>query len=90
MNRIEVKKLSREELQGMGVFAWPVWEKETSKFPWSYSSKESCYILEGRVTVTPDGGEPVTFGAGDFVVFPEGMDCTWEIHEDVRKHYNFG
>jgi len=27
------------------------------------------------VTVTPDGGESVKFGAEDLVVFPAGMYC---------------
>ncbi len=27
-------------------------------------------LLEGEVTVTPDGGDPVKFGAGDLVIFP--------------------
>jgi uncharacterized cupin superfamily protein len=36
------------------------------------------------------GGEPVTFGKGDLVVFPQGMSCTWNVQEAVRKHYQFG
>ena len=42
------------------------------------------------MTVTPDGGEPVRFGAGDLVVFSAGMDCIWDVHKAVRKHYQFG
>ncbi|MEA3346606.1 MAG: cupin domain-containing protein [Candidatus Auribacterota bacterium] len=87
-------KISRnppgEELEKMGVFNWPVWEKEASKFPWHYDAKETCYILEGEVTVTPKDGKPVSFSKGDLVIFPEGMDCTWDIQKAVRKHYNFG
>jgi uncharacterized cupin superfamily protein len=90
MSEIIVKKLSVEELDAMGVSNWPIWEKEASSFPWSYSEKESCLILAGKVTVTPEGCTPVSFGAGDFVVFPAGMSCTWNIIEDVRKHYKFG
>ncbi len=77
-------------LESMGVFRWPIWEKEQSVFPWTYDQTETCYLLEGDVTVTPDGGEPVHFGAGDLVVFPAGMSCTWDIHADVKKHYRFG
>lgn len=79
----------QSQLNDMGVFNWPVWEKEASTFPWQYDASETCYLLEGEVTVTPDGGEPVTFGAGDLVAFPAGMACTWEIRVAVRKHYNF-
>jgi uncharacterized cupin superfamily protein len=77
-------------LAQLGVFTWLIWEKEVSKFPWHYDEKEVCYLLEGDVTATPQGGQPVHFGKGDLVTFPEGMSCTWEIHKAVRKHYKFG
>ncbi|MFH0764257.1 MAG: cupin domain-containing protein [Candidatus Omnitrophota bacterium] len=28
-------------------------------------------------------------GKGDFVTFPEGLACTWDIKIPVKKHYNF-
>ena len=80
---------SERELQERGVFDWPLWEKEASEFPWSYDMTETCYLLEGQVEVTPAGGEPVAFGAGDMVTFPAGMSCVWNISEAVRKHYSF-
>lgn len=89
MADIKITKLSKDELKNMGVFSWPTWEKEASTFPWHYDSKETCYILEGKVKVTPGNGESVEFEAGDFVEFPEGMDCTWEINTTVKKHYKF-
>lgn len=76
------------KLEVMGVYDWPIWKKEASTFPWSYESEETCYFLEGEVTVTPEGGEPVTMGRGDLVTFPKGMQCTWEIHSPVEKHYH--
>jgi uncharacterized cupin superfamily protein len=90
MNEIKVEKISEDELRQKGVFDWPIWEKEVSRFDWHYDTDEQCYILDGRVRVEPAGGEAVEFGAGDFVWFPEGMDCVWEIKENVRKHYNLG
>lgn len=61
-----------------------------SKFPWTYGDSESCYLLAGKVTVTPDDGrQPATFGKGDFVTFPAGMSCTWDVTEAVDKHYMF-
>ncbi len=77
-------------LTALGALTWPVWTKEVSKFPWTYDKKEVCYLLEGDVVVTPDGGEPVSFGKGDLVTFPAGMSCTWDIRVPVRKHYKFG
>lgn len=34
---------------------WPTWGCGAEKFPWSYTDSETCYVLEGRVIVTPDG-----------------------------------
>jgi len=81
---------SPEKLQALGVSSWPTWSKEVSKFPWTYSEQEVAYVLQGEVTVTPDGGAPVSFGKGDLVTFPAGMSCTWEVKAPLRKHYRFG
>lgn len=78
------------KLEVMGVFNWPIWEKEESVFPWSYDQRETCYLLEGEAVVTPEGGDPVTIEAGDLVTFPKGMKCQWEIKSYVSKHYDFG
>ncbi|MBN1354273.1 MAG: cupin domain-containing protein [Candidatus Omnitrophica bacterium] len=89
MKDIKIEKLPEAKLKGMGVNSWPIWEKEVSRFDWHYDSTEMCYILKGKVTVETKDGKKVTFGAGDFVTFPEGLDCVWDIKEPVRKHYNF-
>jgi uncharacterized cupin superfamily protein len=86
---IKIQKLTKEQLEKMGVFGWPVWTKEVSKFPWSYDCIEECYFLEGQVTVETKEGEKVNFGKGDFVTFPKGLSCTWIVEKPVRKHYNF-
>lgn len=91
MNGIRVTtNPSAEELEAWGVFRWPVWEKEASEFPWTYDECETCYILEGEVIVTPDGGAPVRIKERDLVVFPAGLSCRWQILRDIRKHYRFG
>ena len=56
--RIE-RNPSEEKLKELGVFNWPIWEKEESEFPWHYDEPETCYFLEGEVIVTPESGEPV-------------------------------
>jgi len=90
MADIEVRQPSDAELEELGVFDWPIWEKGESRFPWTYGEREVCYVVQGRVTVEPEDGEAVTFGAGDLVTFPQGMNCTWDIHEAVKKHYQLG
>jgi uncharacterized protein len=68
--------------------SWPIWEKEPSTFPYSYAEKETCLILEGEATVT--AGKSYPFKAGDYVIFPEGLSCTWTIKKAIKKHYKFG
>ena len=81
---------SAEELDQLGVRDWPVWSKEVSEFPWYYDKLETCYILEGEIEVTLDGGEIVRLGVNDLAVFPQGMQCNWRVIKPVRKHYQFG
>lgn len=78
---------SQAKQDAMGVYHWPIWTKEISKFPWTYDNNETCYILEGQVIVTPNGGEPVKIGESDLVTFPAGMSCTWDIRSEIKKHY---
>jgi uncharacterized cupin superfamily protein len=91
MKRIAVQKNPSEALlKEQGVRSWSIWSKEISTFPWYYDEPETCYLLEGEVIVTPDGGEPVEIGQRDLVTFPAGLSCQWEIKRPVRKHYKFG
>ncbi len=87
---IIVEKPDAARLEALGVTQWPTWSKEVSSFPWQYDSQEIAYILEGEVSVEPDGGTPVSFGAGDLVTFPAGLSCVWHVKEVLRKHYQFG
>jgi len=87
--KIEVKKMSLDEAKSKGMTKWPVWEKEASTFDWHYDSNEQCYILEGDVEIKT-ASETVKFGAGDYVKFPSGLDCTWHVIKPVKKHYKFG
>jgi len=80
----------KSTIDELGIKDWPIWTCEPSTFPWTYADQETCLLLEGDVTVTPDGGDSVRFGRGDLVVFPAGMSCVWKVHQPVRKHYRFG
>jgi len=86
-----ISQPDRTFLDQKGVWDWGTWGCSASTFPWTYDSSESCYLLQGKVIVTPSDGRqpPVTFGKGDFVTFPAGMSCTWEVVEAVQKHYMF-
>ena len=85
---IQVESFSLAEAEQRGLTAWPIWTKEISRFDWQYDATEVCYLLEGRVTVETGEGR-VEVGPGQFVRFPAGLACVWDIHEPVRKHYSF-
>jgi uncharacterized cupin superfamily protein len=85
---IKIEKLSEEEIEKRGIRSWPVWEKEVSRFPWSYDTEEQCYLLEGEVVIeTADGNFHLK--PGDFVTFEQGLSCVWDIRVPVKKHYHF-
>jgi len=89
MEKITVKKPTEKELQELEVKSWGTWTCEKSEFDWTYSDKETCYILEGKVTVKTSDGQ-TDFSKGDLVIFPKGLSCRWIVHEPVKKHYKFG
>ncbi len=76
------------KLNALGVSKWPTWQKEVSVFDWVFHEEEQAYILEGECVVTPTVGQPVTFGKGDFVVFPAGLTVSWEVKQPLHKHYH--
>jgi uncharacterized protein len=64
-----------------------VWACAPGPSHWTLEANEFVHILGGRMTVTPDGGEPAELGAGDTALFPKGWTGTWQLHEPVRKLY---
>ena len=86
---IEIKKLTKEEINLHNILSWPIWTCEISEFDWKYDDRECCYLLEGEVEVSSDI-ETVKLGVGNFVVFPKGLKCRWKVIKPVRKHYSFG
>ena len=82
-------KVTPMKLDVLYVDDWPVWEKEVSEFDWEYDKTETCYIVEGTATITPEGKPPIIITEGDMVTFPKGMKCVWNITEAIEKHYKF-
>ena len=48
---------------------------------------EQFHILEGEIELTPEGGPPQRFGAGDVVTIPPGFHGLWRTLTTVRKYY---
>ncbi len=74
-------------LDTLNVTKWPTWQKEISTFPWTFHEQEIAYILEGDCIITPTDGAPVSFGKGDLVTFPAGMQVNWQVIKPLHKHY---
>jgi len=83
---ITVRKPTPQEAEQMQSL--PTWGCGVSTFDWSYSDKETCLLIRGKVKVTYDGGE-AEFGTGDLVVFEKGLSCVWHVSESVEKYYKF-
>jgi uncharacterized protein len=64
-----------------------IWECAPGPSHWTLETHEVIQRVAGRMTVTPDDGEPVQMAAGDVAVFPRGWSGSWLIHETVRKVY---
>ena len=88
MSKVLVKKLLENEIKKLGIYSWPIWEKEISRFDWQYDTDEECLILEGEVEVETSVGK-ILIKSGDFVTFKSGLKCIWDIKKDIKKHYNF-
>ena len=83
------KKLTKEELQQLGVESWDVWTKEVSDFDWEYDEKETFYVLEGEAEIESDD-EKITFSSGDLVTCYPGTKCVWHVKKPIKKRYKFG
>ena len=88
MSQIKIERPKEGDLKSLGIDKWSSWGCEPSTFDWQYDSEEICYILEGRAKVkTPDG--EVEIKRGDLVTFPQGLKCTWQVFEAIKKVYSF-
>ena len=85
MSIVVRKPTEAEKTEMLGC---PTWECAVSKFDWHYDSSETCLLTAGAVTVSYDGGS-VSIAAGDYVIFPAGLSCTWDVTAAVKKHYFF-
>jgi uncharacterized cupin superfamily protein len=63
------------------------WEATPGTYHATYTEYEFVHIIEGKLTITPDGGAPVVLGPGDAFVVEAGFKGLWKIDETIRKHF---
>ncbi|KAK9756820.1 hypothetical protein RND81_01G122900 [Saponaria officinalis] len=85
------KCISETRLSELGVKSWPKWGCSPGKYKLRYEAKETCYIVKGKVRtfLHKEVDECVEFGAGDLVIIPKGLSCTWDVLIAVDKFYKF-
>ncbi|KAJ7979291.1 RmlC-like cupins superfamily protein [Quillaja saponaria] len=81
------KNPPESKLTELGVRSWPRWSCPVSKFPWSFTGRETIYVLEGRVKVNIEGCDgSFELEPRDFAVFPKGMKINCDCTEAFDKH----
>ncbi len=65
------------------------WEATPGTYHATYTDYEFVHVIEGKMTITPDGGTPVHIKAGDAFVVEANFKGTWKIEETIRKHFDF-
>ena len=44
----------KSRFKELGINNWPIWTCDASSFDWIYNDQETCLLLEGEMTVTPE------------------------------------
>lgn len=63
------------------------WEATLGTWHAAYKFYEFVHLIEGQITITPEGGASVTMGPGDGFVVEPGFKGTWKIEKPVKKHF---
>lgn len=63
------------------------WEATPGTYRASYYEFEFVHLIEGQITITPDGGEPITIKPGDAITIEPGFQGVWKIERPVKKHF---
>ncbi len=70
---------------GSMISGW--WAATPGTYHATYAAPEFVHMIEGEITITPDGGQPVKIGPGDAFVVEADFKGTWVIEKDVFKHF---
>jgi len=65
-----------------------IWTATPGTYHATYSEYEFVHLIEGRITITPEGEESLDVGPGDAFVVEAGFKGTWQIREAVVKHFD--
>lgn len=63
------------------------WSATEGAWRVSYDEWEFCHMLEGTCELTPDGGAPQRFSAGDSFVIEPGFAGVWRVLAPMKKRF---
>lgn len=63
------------------------WQATPGTYRAEYAAYEFVHLIEGRIAITPDGGETVIMVPGDAFSVEANFKGEWKILEAVRKHF---
>lgn len=52
-----------------------------------YAYNEMCTVIEGAVEITADGGDSITYKAGDTFFMAKGFTGLWESRGRFKKYF---
>lgn len=64
------------------------WMATPGSYHATYTGYEFVHLIEGRLSITPDGGETIQMTPGDAFVVEPGFTGVWKIEEKVLKHFD--
>ena len=70
---------------GSMISGW--WSATPGTYHATYAAPEFVHMIDGQITITPDGGQSVTVAAGDAFVVEADFKGTWKIKKEVFKHF---
>jgi len=63
------------------------WSADVGAWRVAYDEWEFCHVLEGACELTPDGGAPQFYQAGDSFVIEPGFTGVWRVLSPMRKKF---
>jgi uncharacterized cupin superfamily protein len=63
------------------------WSSDVGAWRVAYDEWEFCHILEGVCELTPDGGAPQRFRAGESFIIEPGFTGIWRVCAPMRKKF---
>lgn len=87
------RRISRPILDTFAASRWAQSTLRPGRYPFTFSTSERLYLLQGRVTVTintnPAERRSVEAESGDLLAISRGTSCVWTVHQPITYAYHY-